>query len=54
MAGGTLIQHNLKLSGLEKDKYLTKNFKKVWDHHDKDMKNTLPESDAKSFFEDLL
>ena len=54
LAAGNLIKHNLKMTGVEKDKYLTKNFKKVWDHHDKEMKNILSESDVKSFFEDIL
>ena len=50
IAAGNLIQHNLKIRGLEKDKFLTKNFKKVWGHHDTDNKNIIPEADAREFF----
>ena len=54
IAAGSLIQHNLKIRGVEKDKFLTKNFKKVWDHHDKENKNIIPEDDAAEFFKELL
>ena len=54
LSAGSLIQHNLKIRGVEKDRFLTKNFKKVWDSHDKGTKNTIPEDDVKSFYEDLL
>ena len=50
IAAGNLVQHNLKIRGVEKDKFLTKNFKKVWDHHDTDIKNIIPEADAREFF----
>ena len=50
IAAGNLVQHNLKIRGVEKDKFLTKNFKKVWDHHDSDIKNIIPEADAREFF----
>ena len=54
IAAGNLVQHNLKIRGVDKDKFLTKNFKKVWDHHDTDIKNIIPEADVRDFFTDLL
>ena len=54
LAAGKIIQNNLKMKGAAKDKFLTRNFKKVWDSHDKQQKNTISQDEAKSFFEELL
>jgi len=54
MASGPLIEHNLGKKGVEKERYMSQYFKKVWDQHDKESKNMIDAGDAKSFFQDLL
>ena len=49
-AAGRLVQNNLNLTGVDKERYLSNNFKKVWDHYDKNSKGIITEAESRDFF----
>ena len=54
IAAGKILEHNKKMRGLEKNKFLEKNFLKVWEDHDETKKNYLSLDEAGLFVKDLL
>ena len=51
---GKIIEAYKDIKGVARDEYLQEHFQSVWADHDKQCINSIPQDDAKSFFQDLI